>query len=126
MSWKNSLVALGLIVGLAGMGSGYADAAAKGRGQANAQASAQANAKAAQAAKAKKEAAAKAAAAKQQQEKKEWYDDDRERGLDIASEYAPKQIAKVRKNNYVAKGDTVSTGNGKKGWQQYMHKYYKR
>lgn len=126
MSWKNSLVALGLIVSLAGMGSGYADAAAKGRGQANAQASAQANAKAAQAAKAKKEAAAKAAAAKQQQEKKEWYDDDRERGLDIASEYAPKQIAKVRKNNYVAKGDTVSTGNGKKGWQQYMDKYYKR
>jgi pyruvate/2-oxoglutarate dehydrogenase complex dihydrolipoamide acyltransferase (E2) component len=118
MSWKKSLLALGLIVGIAGMGSSYADAAGKGRAQANAQA--------AQAAKAKKEAAAKAAAAKQQQQQKEWYEDDRERGLDIAAEYAPKQIAKVRKNNYIAKGDTVNTGNGKKGWQQYMDKYYKR
>jgi pyruvate/2-oxoglutarate dehydrogenase complex dihydrolipoamide acyltransferase (E2) component len=117
MSWKKSLLALGLIVGIAGMGSSYADAAGKGRAQANAQA--------AQAAKAKKEAAAKAAAAKQQQQQ-EWYEDDRERGLDIAAEYAPKQIAKVRKNNYIAKGDTVNTGNGKKGWQQYMDKYYKR
>ena len=66
------------------------------------------------------------AKAKQEQQKKEWYEDDRDRGLDVASEYAPKQIAKVRKNNYLAKGDTVNTGNGKKGWQQYMDKYYSR
>jgi hypothetical protein len=71
-------------------------------------------------------AAAAAAKAKQEQQKKEWYEDDRDHGLDIASEYAPKQIAKVRKNNYIAKGDTVNTGNGKKGWQQYMDKYYSR
>jgi hypothetical protein len=116
MSWKNSLLVFGLIVGIAGMGTTYADAASK---------QTQAQMKAAQAAKAKKEAAAKAAAAKKA-EQKEWYEDDRDRGLDIASEYAPKQIAKVRKNNYIAKGDTVSTGNGKKGWQQYMDKYYKR
>lgn len=78
---------------------------------------------AAAAARAKK---AKALEAQQEQQKKEWYANDRDRGLDIASEYAPKQIAKVRKNNYIAKGDTVSTGNGKKGWQHYMDKYYSR
>jgi biotin carboxyl carrier protein len=71
-------------------------------------------------------AAAQAKAKAEQEKKKDWYEDDRDRGLDVASKYAPKQIAKVRKENYVAKGDTVSTGNGKKGWQQYMDKYYSR
>ncbi len=71
-------------------------------------------------------AAAKAAQAKKQQEDKEWYAKDRDRGLDIAAEYAPNEIARVRKNNYIAKGDSVSTGNGKKGWRQYMDKYYSR
>ena len=76
------------------------------------------------AAKAKK---AKALQAQQeQQKKKEWYADDRDRGLDVASKYAPNAIARVRERKYVAKGDTVNTGNGKKGWQQYMNKYYAR
>lgn len=67
-----------------------------------------------------------AKAQQEQQKKKEWYADDRDRGLDIAAEYAPKTIAKIRKNNTIAKGDTVDTGNGKKGWQQYMNRYYSR
>jgi multidrug efflux pump subunit AcrA (membrane-fusion protein) len=71
-------------------------------------------------------AAAQAKAKAEQPKKKEWYEDDRDRGLDIAEKYAPKQIAKVRKENYIAKGDTVSTGDGKKGWQRYMDKYYSR
>ena len=71
-------------------------------------------------------AKAKAAEQKKQQEQKEWYAEDRDRGLDIASEYAPDTIAKLRKNNTIAKGDTVSTGNGKKGWRQYLDKYYSR
>jgi hypothetical protein len=76
------------------------------------------------AARAKK---AKALQAEQQQQKKtEWYEDNRDRGLDIAEMYAPKTIARVRERNYVAKGATVSTGNGKKGWQHYMDKYYSR
>jgi len=66
------------------------------------------------------------AKAQQEQQKKKWYADDRDRGLDIAAEYAPKTIAKIRKNNTIAKGDTVDTGNGKKGWQQYMDRYYSR
>lgn len=79
---------------------------------------------AAQAKKAKEAQALKAQ--QQQQQKKQWYEKDRDRGLDIASEYAPKAIARVREKNYIAKGDTVSTGNGKKGWQHYMDKYYSR
>ena len=66
------------------------------------------------------------AKAQQEQQKKTWYADDRDRGLDIAAEHAPKTIAKIRKNNTIAKGDTVDTGNGKKGWQQYMDRYYSR
>lgn len=66
------------------------------------------------------------AKAQQEQQQKTWYADDRDRGLDIAAEYAPKTIAKIRKNNTIAKGDTVDTGNGKKGWQQYMDRYYSR
>lgn len=81
---------------------------------------------AAAAAKAKKLKEAQALKAQEEQQKKKWYEDDRDRGLDIASEYAPKTIARVREKNYVAKGDTVSTGNGKKGWQHYMDKYYSR
>lgn len=82
---------------------------------------------AAQAAKAKKVKEAQALKAQQmQQQKKKWYEDDRDRGLDIASEYAPKTIARIRSKNYIARGDTVSTGNGKKGWQQYMDRYYSR
>jgi pyruvate/2-oxoglutarate dehydrogenase complex dihydrolipoamide acyltransferase (E2) component len=124
MSWKSSLLILGLVIGVTGAGTGYADAASKQQ-QAEQARAAQA-AKAKKAAAAKEAAAKKAAAAKAEEEKREWYEDDRDKGLDIAAEYAPKQIAKVRKNNYIAKGDTVNTGTGKKGWQQYMDKYYKR
>lgn len=81
---------------------------------------------AAQAAKAKKLKEAQALKAQQDQQKKKWYESDRDRGLDIASDYAPKTIARIREKKYVAKGDTVSTGNGKKGWQHYMDKYYAR
>ncbi len=66
--------------------------------------------------------------AKQQQEPKkdEWYAKDRDRGLDVAAKYAPDTIAKLRKNNTIAKGDTVNTGNGHTGWRAYMDKYYSR
>ncbi len=111
MSWKSSLLILGLVIGVTSAGAGHADAASKKQIQ---------QAQAAKAAKAKKAAAA------QNQKKREWYENDRDRGLDIASEYAPDTIARVRKNNYIAKGDTVSTGGGKRGWQHYMDKYYKR
>jgi uncharacterized membrane protein YdbT with pleckstrin-like domain len=81
---------------------------------------------AAQAKKAQQAKKAKLAKQQQQQKKDEWYAEDRDRGLDVAEKYAPDQIKRVKKNNYVAKGDSVNTGNGKKGWQQYMDKYYKR
>ncbi len=81
---------------------------------------------AAQAAKAKKLQEAQALKAQQEQQNKKWYEDDRDRGLDIASEYAPKTIARIRDKKYIAKGDTVSTGNGNRGWQHYMDKYYAR
>jgi len=83
-----------------------------------------AQAKKAQQAKAAKEKAKAQADAKAKKEK--WYAKDRDRGLDVASEYSPKGIDKVRKGKYIEKGDSVNTGNGKKGWQQYMDKYYSR
>lgn len=144
MSSKASLLFLGLLVGAASLPASFASANSLGSaGGVNGRTdgivhktatTSAAQQKAAQQKKAaalkKKQqqqaAAAAAAKAKQEQQKKEWYEDDRDRGLDIASEYAPKQIAKVRKNNYIAKGDTVNTGTGKKGWQQYMDKYYSR
>jgi hypothetical protein len=57
--------------------------------------------------------------------KKDRYDTERDRGLDIAHDYAPKAIDKVRKEKYVDKGDTVDTGNGNKGWRSIVDKYYK-
>jgi biotin carboxyl carrier protein len=140
MSSKASLLFLGLVVGAASLPASFASAnSLSSAGGINGRTdgivhktstSAAAQQKKAAALKKKqqqqKAAAAAAAKAKQEQQKKEWYEDDRDRGLDIASEYAPKQIAKVRKNNYIAKGDTVNTGSGKKGWQQYMDKYYSR
>jgi len=143
MSWKGSLLVLGLlaasslpagIASAASLGSvGSATAATERIAQpvadsADAKKAAALKKRQQQAALKKKkqqEAAAKAAA-KKAEEKKEWYEDDRDRGLDVAEKYAPDEIKRVRKNNYLAKGDTVSTGNGKKGWQQYMDKYYKR
>lgn len=122
-----SRASLALLILLAGAASvpptfaAAADASAAARAQ---------QAKAAQAKKArlaKQQQLKKQQLAKQQEQKKdEWYAKDRDRGLDIAAEYAPKQIAKVRKNNTIAKGDTVSTGNGNKGWRAYMDKYYSR
>lgn len=139
MSRKASLVVLGLLVGAISLPTSFAAANSLGsaggiNGHTAGSVHKVATSKAAQQRKAaalkKKQqqqaAAAAAAKAKQEQEKKEWYEDDRDRGLDIAAEYAPKQIAKVRKNNYIAKGDTVNTGDGQKGWQHYMDKYYKR
>jgi hypothetical protein len=144
MSSKASLLFLGLLVGAASLPASFASANSLGSaggingrtdGIVHKTATSAAQQKAAQQKKAaalkKKQqqqqaAAAAAAKAKQEQQKKEWDEDDRDRGLDIASEYAPKQIAKVRKNNYIAKGDAVNTGTGKKGWQQYMDKYYSR
>lgn len=66
--------------------------------------------------------------AKQQQESKkdEWYAKDRDRGLDVAAKYAPDTIEKLRKNNTIAKGDTVNTGDGKRGWRHYLDRYYSR
>ncbi|MGE0023657.1 MAG: hypothetical protein AB7S70_08515 [Hyphomicrobium sp.] len=141
MSWKGSLLVLGLLA--ASLPSSLASAASLGSVggvtaaperiahtvASDAKKAAALKKKQQQAALKKKqqqEAAAKAAAAKKEQEKKEWYEDDRDRGLDVAEKYAPDQIKRVKKNNYIAKGDTVSTGEGKKGWQHYMDKYYKR
>jgi hypothetical protein len=153
MSRKTSIVFLGLLVGAASLPSSFAAANSLGAaGGINARpdaathkvATSTATAAqkkrtatlkkkkklqqqhAAQAAKAKKLKDAQALRAQQGQQKKKWYESDRDRGLDIASDYAPKTIARVREKNYVAKGDTVSTGNGKKGWQHYMDKYYAR
>ncbi|MCC7252106.1 hypothetical protein [Hyphomicrobium sp.] len=152
MSPKASLLFLGLIAGTAGLPASFAAANTLGSAggitgrvptqvtQAAAQSTADKAAleqkRKAAALKKKKQqqaaAAAKAQALKaqqlqaQQQKKKEWYEDDRDRGLDIAAKYAPKTIARVREKNYIAKGDTVSTGNGKKGWQHYVDRYYSR
>lgn len=150
MSSRTSLLFVGLLVGVASLPTGFASANSLGsaggiagrvptQAGKNIVAAADTNAAAAQqkrkAAALKKKklqqqqaaaARAKKAKALEAQKEKEWYADDRDHGLDIASEYAPKQIAKIRKNNYIAKGDTVSTGNGKKGWQQYVDKYYSR
>jgi hypothetical protein len=62
-----------------------------------------------------------------QQPKKDGYESDRDRGLDIAHEYAPKTIDKVRKDHGWSKGDssTPGTGESKGGWQKYVDKYYK-
>lgn len=128
---KASLALLVLLAGAASVPASFA-AAADGSAASKAQ---QAKAQQAKAQKAKALRAKKAkqqqeqlalAKAKQEQQEKKWYEDDRDRGLDIAAEYAPKTIAKIRKKNYIAKGDTVKTGNGKTGWQHYMDKYYSR
>lgn len=125
---RASIALLVLLVGSVSLPAGFASAADSSAAS-KAQLQKAQQAKALRAKKAKQQQLARQQQlAKQQEEqkKKEWYESDRDRGLDIASEYAPKEIAKVRKNNYIAKGDTVSTGNGKKGWQQYMNKYYSR
>jgi hypothetical protein len=130
------LVGFGVPVGTASAGplAGVQGAAAETRGTAVQTVADSAAAQKKQAAalqrKKKQQQAAQAAkakaAAQQKKEKDEWYAKDRDRGLDVAEKYAPKAIAKVRKNDYVAKGDTVSTGDGKKGWRHYMDKYYSR
>lgn len=86
----------------------------------------QAKAQQSKALRAKKAKEQRLAKAQQAKKEKKWYEDDRDRGLDIASDYAPKTIAKIRKGNTLAKGDTVRTGNGKRGWQQYVDRYYSR
>lgn len=118
MSSKASLAFLVLLLGAVSVPIATASAAGPSAAQA----------KKAQLAKAKKAQARKAQLAKQQQQQKEeaWYAKDRDRGLDIAEKYAPSHIKRVKQNNYVAKGDSVETGGGKKGWQHYMDKYYKR
>jgi hypothetical protein len=129
---RASIAILILMAGLVGASPSFAAAEPNGAAAAKAQqakakqmrlARAKAKTQAEAKAKAKAEALAKA---EQQKKKQEWYAKDRDRGLDVASEYAPKAIAKVRKSNYIAKGDTVSTGNGHKGWRAYMDKYYSR
>jgi hypothetical protein len=136
MPSKASIVFVGLLVGAVSLPSSFAAANSLGAaGGINARGDSvvhrAADTKAAQQKKAaalkkKKQQQAKALQAQQQPQKKKWYEDDRDRGLDIAEKYAPKTIARVREKNYIAKGDTVSTGNGKKGWQHYMDKYYAR
>jgi len=79
-----------------------------------------------QAALQKQKALAAAKAKQEAEKKKEWYADDRDHGLDIAHAYAPKTIDRIRAKGYIAKGDTVNTGNGKRGWRQYLDKYYSR
>ncbi|WP_334146112.1 hypothetical protein [Hyphomicrobium sp.] len=61
-----------------------------------------------------------------EQPKKTWHADDRDRGLDIASEYAPKAIARVRKKTSITTGDSIHTGAGKRGWRHYVDMYAAR
>lgn len=142
MSSKSSMLFLGLLIGAASVPASFAAANAPDNRSATAAqqtAAATAQKKKAAALRKKKQqqqaaAAAKARQAKaleakqlqQQAKKKEWYADDRDRGLDIAAKYAPKTIARVRARQYIAKGDTVRTGKGKTGWQHYMDRYYSR
>ncbi len=128
---RASIAILILLAGAVGTSPSFAasnpnEAAAAKAQQAKAKQMRLARAKAKAQAEAKAKAKAEAQAKAQQAQKEEWYAKDRDRGLDIASEYAPNAIAKVRKRNYVAKGDTVSTGNGNRGWRAYMDKYYSR
>jgi hypothetical protein len=143
MSSKSSMLFLGLLIGAASVPASFAAANAPDNRSATAAqqtAAATAQKKKAAALRKKKQqqqaaAAAKARQAKaleakqlqqQQAKKKEWYADDRDRGLDIAAKSAPKTIARVRARQYIAKGDTVRTGKGKTGWQHYMDRYYSR
>jgi colicin import membrane protein len=128
---RASIAILILLAGAAGTSPSFAasepnSAAAAKAQQAKQMKLARAKAKAQAEAKAKAKMKAEALAKAEQDKKDEWYAKDRDRGLDIASEYAPKTIAKVRKSNYIAKGDTVGTGGGNKGWRAYMDKYYAR
>jgi hypothetical protein len=124
MRLKSALLVLTLLVSAAGAPQAFA---ASGDAAAQAAAAKQqrliAQKKAQQQAALKKQQALAAAKAKQDEEDKAPYADDRDRGLDIAHEYAPKAIDRIRAKGYVAKGDTVNTGNGKRGWQQYVDKY---
>jgi hypothetical protein len=130
---RASIAILILLAGAAGASPSFAASGPDAAAQAKAQ---QAKAKQLKLARQKKakaqaEARAKAKAAAQakaleDKKKDEWYAKDRDRGLDIASEYAPKTIEKIRKRDYIAKGDTVNTGGGQKGWRRYMDKYYSR
>ncbi len=58
--------------------------------------------------------------------KKTWHADGRERGLDIASEYAPKAIARVRKKTSITTDDSIHPGAGKRGWRYYVDTYAAR
>ncbi|HEX2840109.1 hypothetical protein [Hyphomicrobium sp.] len=128
---RASLALVLLLAGAASLPSSFATAA-NSSDLATAQQAKAAQVKAAQAKKARlakqQQLKKEQLLAKQQQEPKkdEWYAKDRDRGLDVAATYAPDTIAKLRKNNTIAKGDTVSTGDGKKGWRHYLDKYYAR
>jgi len=60
------------------------------------------------------------------QPKKTWLKDDRERGLDIASDYAPKAIARLRKKTSNGASDSLHTAAGKSGWRHYVDMYAAR
>jgi hypothetical protein len=151
MPAKTSLVFVGLLAGAMSLPSAFAAANSRGAaGALNAHADAashKASALSATAAPRRKtgalkkttlrhqhQAAATAAGAKTawvlkagpEQPKKTWHADDRERGLDIASEYAPKAIARYRKKTSVAAGDSIRTGTGKRGWRHYVDTYAAR
>ncbi len=138
MSSRASLVFVGLLVSAASLPSSFAAANSIGTaGGINGRAAttahpvkAEVTDKARKAAALKKkrqqqQAAAQAKAkAMEKPKKKEWYADDRDRGLDIAANYAPSTIKMVRDRAYIAKGDTVNTGGGNRGWRHYMDRYY--
>ncbi|WP_072396794.1 hypothetical protein [Hyphomicrobium sp. CS1GBMeth3] len=148
MSSKSSTLFLSVLIGAIGLPASFAAANPYGSGHGTAAVQQASDATAAQ----KKRAAALALKKKKQQQrsataaavrakkakelaankpqqaskKKKWYEDDRDRGLDVAAKYAPDTIARVRERKHIAKGDTVRTGNGKTGWQHYLDKYYSR
>lgn len=126
MPWKSLFLVLTLMVSTVGVPQAFAasDNAAAAQAAKQQRMAAAKQAKAKQAALAKQKALQQAQADKE--EKKDRYSEERDHGLDIAHEYAPKAIDRVRAKNYVAKGDTVNTGNGKQGWRQYVDKYYSR
>lgn len=113
MSLKTSLAFALLLLGAASVPFGIASAASPSEIQTK------------RAQQAKQAELAKKKQLEEQKKKDEWYAEDRDRGLDIAEKYAPNHIKRVKKSNYIAKGDSIDTGTGKKGWQQYVNKYYK-
>lgn len=98
-----------------------AKAAAKAKAQAHARA--KAKQKAAMAAKAKaaakRQAALKSKGSNQPSPRRERYVSERERALDVAAHYAPRAIARLRRNRTIERAET-SRASENAGWRRYV------